>query len=89
MGHDVEGSWIRSSVPSSYTEEEFIWVIRLFRCFDEDIPVSILIENSSVEKLILFVLSCSPSTFLDQIVIRKLLLRILVKKFHIGVLVQY
>ena len=55
------------------------------RVLDEDVEVSVLIEDTSVQQLVFEPVSRSSLVLFDQITVRKLGLRILVEILHVAV----
>jgi len=57
----------------------------VFRVFDEDVEVAVLVEDSGVDQLVFGVRALPLAVSLHQVLIRERGLRILVQRLHVGV----
>ena len=82
MWNDVQGSRLRTTIPGNNTEEQLVFI---FLCgFNEDVPISIVIKDARIDKLILPVSFAAFGVFSDEILVGELALRVLVEIFHVG-----
>jgi hypothetical protein len=83
MGDYVERCRLWATIPGSDTEKKFLFVFSIFSGFDNDIPVTIVLENSRIKKGVLWDISATLRTLLDQSLVWKLSLRVLVEILHV------
>ena len=74
---------VRAAIAHADLDQNVGW--RLLGVFHEDIEVAILVENAGINQLVLRFGATAPPVRLDQIAIRKFILRIFVEHLHVRV----
>ena len=82
-GKHVNRRHVRAAIAHADLDQNVGW--RLLGVFHEDIEVAILVENASINQLVLRFSATAPPVRLDQITIRKFTLRIFVEHLHVRV----
>src|ERR1700747_3131597 len=70
------------AISYTYLDEEVFG--RLFRILQKDVEIAIFVEDSGIQEFILHVAAITSPVRLDQSVVRKRRLRILVQVLHVG-----
>lgn len=83
MWNDMEIRHLRSAIVSRDSEQQFFWVISFFCGLDKYVPVPILLKTTSIDQVILPLLSRSLGIFFDQVFVWELLLWVLVQEFGV------
>lgn len=86
LRNDMQWGRLGASVPRGDSKQELIRVIVLLCSFDEDIPITVIFEDTGIKNLVLLVLFGPLCVFINQVLIRKFPLRVFVEVFHVRVL---
>jgi hypothetical protein len=82
---DVEGSRFRTMIGSPDTNESFVFVFFVFGVFDDNVPVTIFIEDIRIEEFEFADFPIAVETLLGETFVGIFRLRVFVEVFHVRV----
>ena len=80
----MQRSGFRTMIGSPDTDECFSFVIVVFGIFDDDVPITVFVEEISIEKLEFGNITVAMDTFVDELVVRIGALRVFIEHLHVG-----
>src|SRR4051794_33682615 len=86
VGYNVEWCGVWTAIVCSDSEEQLVWVVCLLRGLDEDVKVSVIVEDAGVDNVVLVLESVALRVLFDKVFVGEFALGQLVEVFHIRVL---
>src|SRR5688500_17340339 len=83
LRYNVNNRFFRAPVVNGDTYKQIVW--RALRILHKYVEISVVIENTGVEKVVFRLAPVSPAVLFNKCLIGKLTLRILVKHLHVRV----